>query len=159
MEIKKDSVAMHSQKKLIGGTLMNEKSNQVEAFILMNRQVLAANKQPDKNIYYNNELQLWVNQENGEPIVLQNIKSNADEKLCSDFGETIFTKTQEGADQSEVVGFSEFGETAITETREGADQSEIIGFSDFGETRFTATREGSDQTEISCLPSADFISQ
>lgn len=126
---------------------------EVEAFILINREALTPEVMPPKEIHYDDKLQIWVDQETGKSIVLQSFE-NSPKIICSDFGETTMTKTQEGADQTETIGFSDFGETAITETREGADQTEMIGFSDFGETRLTATREGADQAEIfSLLPS------
>ncbi len=154
---------------------MTERDN-VEVFILMNREVLKPEAKPGKQMRYDDNMQLWVNQQTGEPIVLEFFEGS--NRLCSEFGETDMTKTQEGADQSEalqlsefgettitrtqegadqseMLGFSEFGETVITETREGADQSEMLGFSEFGETRLTATSEGADQGEIFSLPSTD----
>jgi hypothetical protein len=122
----------------------------VEAFILKNRVSLKSENRPQKKVIYDSNLQIWVNQDTGKSIVLQSFE-NRTKKLSTDFGETTLTRTQEGADQTEVIGASEFGETLMTETREGADQSEMIGFSEFGETRFTATIEGADQAEIADL--------
>ena len=126
----------------------------VEAFILMKREALNQETGPQSGIRYDEMLQIWVNEETGKSIVLQSLEESI--KLdSSDFGETIITRTQEGADQSEVLGSSEFGETLMTETREGVDQAEIIGFTEFGETRMTATREGIDQAEIYSDPRED----
>jgi hypothetical protein len=122
----------------------------VEAFILMNRVSLKPEDRPKKQVIYDDNLQIWINQDTGKSIVLQSFE-NSMKRFCTDFGETTLTRTQEGADQTEVIGASEFGETLMTETREGADQSEMIGFSEFGETRFTATIEGVDQAEIADL--------
>lgn len=152
------------------------KRDNIEVFILMNREPLKSEAKPNKQVRYDDNLQLWVNQQTGQAIVLQSFQSSnqlisefgetgmkktqegADQPevvRLSEFGETTMTKTQEGADQTEIIGCSEFGETAITETREGADQSEMLGFSEFGETRLTATSEGADQGEIFSLPSTD----
>jgi len=128
-----------------GCQMLNE--NGIEAFVLRTREPLNAQIDRHENTQYDNRLQIWMNQETGRPLVLQSIE-NSQEKRCSDFGETIITRTLEGADQPEVIRSSEFGETLITETREGVDQAEVIGFSEFGETRMTATREGIDQAEV-----------
>jgi len=120
--------------------------NGIEAFVLRTREPLNAQTERHEMTQYDDELQIWMNRETGRPVVLQSFESSQ-EKRCSDFGETIMTRTIEGADQPEAMRASEFGETLITETREGADQAEVIGFSEFGETRMTATREGVDQAE------------
>ena len=102
---------------------MTERNN-VEVFILMNREVLKPEAKPGKQIRYDDNMQLWVNQQTGQPIVLQFFQGL--NQLCSEFGETDMTKTQEGADQPEVSPSPEFGETTITRTQEGADQSEML---------------------------------
>jgi len=122
--------------------------NRVEALILQKREIVAPDTKPNTQITYDTNLQIWVNCINRNPVVLDFMQSNKQDKLSSDFGETTGSKTSEGFDQSEVIGCSDFGETLLTETREGADQSEIIGFSDLGETTFVKAPEGSDQSEV-----------
>lgn len=118
----------------------------VEAFVLVNREQLRPEPKPSEHIYFDGKLQLWVDSKTGKPVVLRNV-GKAPDRLCSDFGETTMTKTQEGADQTEIIRCSDFGETAITETREGADQTEMVAGSDFGETTLTRSQEGTDQAE------------
>lgn len=122
--------------------------NRVEAFVLKKRETIISDIKPSGQIVYDTDLQIWVNNDNRKPVVLNSTRSRSRNALASDFGETQITRTREGADQSEMISCSDFGETLITETREGADQSEIIGCSDFGETIFTKTQEGADQSDL-----------
>ena len=136
----------------------------------MKRVLVSGNNSQNENAVYDAGLQLWVNRQTREPIVLgdfggrsrcasqfgettlKKTQEGADQSdilTCSQFGETSLTKTQEGADQSEVLCDSQFGETTLTRTQEGSDQSEVINASQFGETTLTETREGADQSEIS----------
>ena len=92
---------------------------------------------------------MWLDVASGEPLVTRRIAQREGAAVAaSEFGETIVTRTSEGADQSEgrienvengtpsshaVCGAwdagpsaSEFGETLQTESGEGHDQSERL---------------------------------
>lgn len=113
-------------------------------YILDGRKRLPPESEPSPEQYYDVERQIWADRPSGRPVV----ELMASPCSQSQFGETMLTKTHEGADQSEVAALeaSQFGETTITETREGADQREIVGvvMSQFGETTMTKSVEGAD---------------
>lgn len=125
-------------------------------FVLKGRWQLPPESGPSNDEIYDRHRQLWIDRESGEPLVrrMQNLVEP------SQLGETTITETREGADQSEVAGFtaSQFGETTVTKTREGADQFEIsvLVSSQFGETTVTATLEGADQSEVTLLHPSEF---
>lgn len=116
-------------------------------FVLRGRIEIRPASSPDPNHVYDSDLQLWVDQRSGEPLVTQFRRKPA----ATPFGETAITESGEGSDQPEVdgVGASTFGETTFTKASEGSDQPEEMLASPFGETRLTATREGADTSELS----------
>lgn len=114
-------------------------------YILLGRKELPREDSPSLDDVYDEHRQLWIDKISGLPLVsyMQN------RVQATQFGETTFTRTREGADQTEGVHRSRFGETTQTHTAEGIDQTEITGIqaSQFGETIATKTREGMDQSE------------
>lgn len=125
-------------------------TGRLEAIVLMGRERVASDSSQNDNAAYDAELQLWVNRQTRVPIVLADIGRRPTERCASQFGETTLKKTQEGADQSDMLTSSQFGETSLTKTQEGADQSEALCASEFGETTLTRTQEGADQSEVLC---------
>lgn len=124
-------------------------------YILLGRKKLPEEDPPSSENIYDESLQLWVDKNLGVPLVscMQN------HAQPSPYGETTFTRTREGADQTEVttIQASRFGETIQTNTREGIDQTEITAAqpTQMGETTMTKTREGVDQVEGGILPDFD----
>lgn len=115
-------------------------------YILLGRKELPSENPPSPDEVYDESRQLWTNKESGLPLV----SSMQNHAQTTQFGETTFTRTREGADQTEGgLHRSRFGETTQTRTVEGIDQTEITGIqaSQFGETIATKTREGMDQSE------------
>ena len=117
-------------------------------FILRGSKQLPAEATPDAQHVYDGDLQVWIETRENLPLVECLRKHNAGP---TQFGETTFTETREGADRTEVASIeaSDFGETVQTRTREGVDQTESSGLrvSQLGETTLTKTREGVDQSE------------
>ena len=117
-------------------------------FILRGRKPLPAEAAPDEQHVYDGDLQVWIETRENLPLVECLRKHNA---KPTQFGETTFTDTREGADRTESASIdaSGFGETIQTRTREGVDQTESSGLraSPLGETILTKTREGADQSE------------
>jgi hypothetical protein len=113
--------------------------------VLLGRKELPRENSPSPDEVYDESRQLWVYKNSGLPLV--SIFQNRTQ--ATPYGETTFTKTREGADQTEAVSASRFGETTQTHTVEGIDQTEVtvIKASQFGETITTRTREGTDQSE------------
>ncbi len=117
-------------------------------FVLLGRKKLPPESAPSPEHTYDDHRQLWIDKSSGEPLVSL-MKGRAQP---TQFGETTFTESREGADQSEgatTFRASQFGETTHTATRERVDQAEGVSIhaSQFGETTSTRTREGADQTE------------
>lgn len=115
-------------------------------YILLGRKELPREESPSPDDVYDEHRQLWIDKISGLALVSQ--MQNCVQETR--FGETTFTRTREGADQTEgIVRASRFGETTQTHTVEGIDQTEITGIqsSQFGETIATKTREGMDQSE------------
>jgi hypothetical protein len=94
-------------------------------FILLARKMVPAECPSSATESYDHHKQIWIDTETGEPLVCR--MRNATQP--SQFGETTFTETREGADQSEASVFSasQFGETTFTKTSEGVDATEIVG--------------------------------
>jgi hypothetical protein len=117
-------------------------------FILRGRRQLPAEAAPDARHVYDGDLQGWIETRKNLPLV-ECLRKHA--AGPTQFGETTFTETREGADRTEGASIeaSEFGETIQTRTREGVDQTESTGLhaSQLGETTLTKTREGVDQSE------------
>ena len=126
-------------------------------FILRGRKQLPVEAAPDAQHVYDTGLQVWIETRENLPLVECLRKHNAEP---TQFGETTFTETREGADRTEgasSIQASEFGETIQTRTREGVDQTESADLqaSQLGETTFTKTREGADQSEGSRTTEVD----
>jgi hypothetical protein len=126
-------------------------------FVLLGRKKLPPESAPSPEHTYDDHRQLWIDKTSGEPLVSL-MKGRAQP---TQFGETTFTESREGADQTEGITFeaSQFGETTLTKTREGADQSEgatPFRATQFGETTHTATREGVDQAEGVSIHASQF---
>jgi len=125
-------------------------------FVLRGRIRLPPEPEPSSEHLYDEKSQLWINRTSGSPLVIEMTRHHR----AFQFGETTFTETREGADQSETnsIEATTFGETTVTATREGIDQSEITLFeaSQFGETTLTKTIEGVDQSELSDVLSSQF---
>ena len=129
-------------------------------FVLLARRALPRQAPPNPEIWFDEELQLWMSPATGRPLV-SDYAAPADNS--SDLGETVMTRTREGADQTEGVRGSDLGETIVTKTQEGIDTTERAAFlplegatiptspaaSKFGETIITMTHEGRDQGERS----------
>ena len=119
-----------------------------EPLVLKERVHVGKDPAPSGSETYDPKRQLWIDEDTGEPLVLQ----LSGRVTGTRFGETTITETKEGADQSEVatIQASQFGETTMTKTHgEGADQAgETLLGSNFGETTETSTMEGSDQPDI-----------
>lgn len=123
-------------------------------YILLGRKELPRESSPSPEQVYNEDLQIWIDKNSGTPLV----SSLRNDVQTTRFGETTFTQTREGADQTEgVVRASRFGETTYTRTSEGVDQTEItaIQATRLGETIMTKTREGTDQLESGSLQEFD----
>jgi hypothetical protein len=122
-------------------------------YILLGRKELPRENSPTAEQVYDGDRQIWIDKNSGAPVVssLRNQAQN------TRFGETTFTMTREGADQTEVVQASQFGETVYTRTHEGVDQTEITAIqpTQLGETIMTKTREGTDQLESGSLQELD----
>jgi hypothetical protein len=115
-------------------------------YILLGRKELPSENSPSPDEVYDESRQLWADKESGLPLV----SSMQNHAQATQFGETTFTRTREGADQTEGgVHRSRFGETTQTHTVEGIDQTEVtaIQASQWGETIITKTREAMDQSE------------
>ena len=115
-------------------------------FILLERKQLPPESPPSEQQIYDRDRQIWINTASGMPLV----SCLHAESSPTKYGETTFTATREGVDQTEGAGLlvSQYGETSLTKTGEGADQTEsAFEASRFGETTETATREGVDQPE------------
>lgn len=115
-------------------------------YILLSRKKIPCEQAPSPDEVYDESRQLWTDKNTGLPLVsyMQNYAQT------TQFGETTFTRTREGADQTEgAIRASRFGETTQTHTVEGIDQTEVtaIQASQWGETINTKTREGMDQSE------------
>ena|SRR5688572_19856839 len=126
----------------------------VTPYILQGRKELPLEDAPSLEQVYDEYLQIWIDKSSGAPLV----SSLRNPVQATRFGETTFTRTREGADQTEtVVHASRFGETIATRTSEGVDQVEItaIEASRVGETIMTKTREGTDQLESGALQEFD----
>lgn len=152
-------------------------------FVLKGCTKLPAEPERHADHVYDRQLQVWVNQRSGLPIVVEM------QTKPSQFGETVLTATVEGVDQSEVSGLqaSQFGETRVTRSEaEGADRIDFGGLSQsafgedtrktiapepasggdfvdelmsqFGETSITKAHEGTDQPEMLSGPSDHDIS-
>jgi hypothetical protein len=148
-------------------------------YILLGRKKLAPENPPSAEEAYDEQRQIWIDRNSGEPLVsrlraggqptrfgettLTETREGADRSEnaveASNFGETIHTFTREGVDQNEGTHLqaSNLGETIHTRTREGVDQTEgnVIQASNVGETLLTKTREGADQTEGNTLQDCD----
>ena len=124
-------------------------------FILRGRRELPAESTPSAQQVYDADLQLWMDTRENLPLV----ECHLNHAEPTQFGETTFTETREGADRSEGASIeaSDFGETIQTRTREGTDQTEGSGIqaSRVGETTLTKTREGADLSEGSNAMEAD----
>jgi hypothetical protein len=120
---------------------------------LLGRRELAREGSPSPEQIYDGDRQIWIDKNSGAPLVL----SLRNQVQNTRFGETTFTMTREGADQTEVVQASQFGETTYSRTHEGIDQTEITAFqpTQLGETIMTKTREGTDQLESGSLQELD----
>ena len=124
-------------------------------FVLRERKRLPPESAPKTQHVYDADLQLWIDTEKNLPLV-ECLRTRSEP---TQFGETTFTETREGADRTEgtSVEASNFGETIQTRSREGVDQTEgsAIQASQIGETILTKTREGADQSEVSELAEFD----
>ena len=124
----------------------NTQTKNDREFILFRFKEPIPGKSEPKSVCYDNDRQIWVDKQTKQPFV-----ETFNNQKCSNYGETIITKTNEGVDQSEVLSSSDLGETISTATNEGIDQREIVNqdsSTDFGETIITRTSEGVDQREI-----------
>lgn len=122
-------------------------------FILETRKKLPPEPAASSEEKYDRQRQIWIDRKSQEPLVCR-IHSGI---KASNYGETLLTKTLEGADTTETSAWdvSSYAETIKTATREGADQPDrAIIASSYGETVETRTREGADQTEISSIADA-----
>jgi hypothetical protein len=118
-------------------------------FVALHWTPLPPSAVPGPQQRYDGGRQLWVDVASGEPLVSRRIAQRESTAIAaSEFGETILTRTSEGADQSEGrvenvdggtpsslavrgpwpagLAASEFGETLQTESGEGHDQSERL---------------------------------
>jgi hypothetical protein len=125
-------------------------------YILLGRKRLPLESPPSSAEHlYDEQQQLWIDKMSGLPLVSVLRRQTQ----ATQFGETSFTETREGADQPEgtVIQATQYGETTLTKTREGSDQMEGTGVltTQFGETILTRSREGADQTEGSPLQGLD----
>ena len=95
-------------------------------YILLGCKELPPESAPSPDHVYDDHRQLWIEKKSGMPLVLCK-RAHAQR---TQFGETTFTETREGVDQTEgnAVQASRFGETTLTKTQEGADQSEGATF-------------------------------
>jgi len=136
-------------------------------FVLRDRRPLPDEIQPNEDVRFDNERQLWINTVSGRPLVLEFSSSQANQgPRASQFGETTITRTRESVDQSEITQASAFGETVVTRAQEGIDPIEqppprrsetsledvawdrsVLERTKSGETTITATHEGIDQVE------------
>ena len=119
-------------------------------YILRGRKKLPPESAPAPEQVYDEDRQIWIDVKSGKPRV----SCMGERAQPTQFGETTFTETREGADRTEgAAQASDFGETVQTRTREGIDQTEgnTIQATQLGETTMTKTREGTDQTEGSAL--------
>jgi hypothetical protein len=123
-------------------------------YILLGRKKLPNENSPSSlQQVYDEHRQIWIDTTLGAPLVscLQN------HIQPTRFGETTFTRTQEGTDQTEgTVQASRFGETVHTKTREGIDQTEItaIEATQLCDT-MTRIQEGADRLEGQSLEEFD----
>jgi hypothetical protein len=118
-------------------------------FVARYRTRLPPSAAPSPQQKYDGARQLWLDVASGEPLVTHRIAQRSGAAVAaSEFGETLLTKTSEGADQAEgrveaaasqmaswhctgpsvagALAASEFGETLQTESGEGQDQSERL---------------------------------
>ena len=72
----------------------------MKPFILKAAKKIPSEKSPTSGCIYDPEQQLWIEHETGIPLVLSNFPNTS-----TRFGETLFTETREGADQSEITSF------------------------------------------------------
>ena len=116
-------------------------------FILRGRKQLPTESAPEAEHIYDTTLQVWIDRRQSRPLV-ECIRNHVE---STQFGETTFTETREGADRTEGASIeaSSFGETIQPQTREGVDRTEgsCILASQLGETVLTMSREGVDQSE------------
>jgi hypothetical protein len=124
-------------------------------YILQGGKKLPPESRPAPEHVYDHGRQLWIDRNSGIPLVSSMRSTKAQQ---TQFGETTFTETREGADRTESASIqaSEFGETIHTRSREGVDQAEenILESSRFGETTMSKTREGAD-VEVANLQECD----
>lgn len=126
----------------------------ITPFILLERKQLPPESPPSEQHVYDQNQQIWVDTLSGMPLV-SCLQAHSEP---TKYGETTFTETREGVDQTEGAGYlsSRFGETTMTKTGESADQESTFEASRFGETTHTVTREGVDQTEGAALLGSQF---
>jgi hypothetical protein len=131
-----------------------EEAKALTLYILLGRKKLPPESTPSPEHVYDDDRQLWIDSNSGEPLV-SCMRTRAQP---TQFGETTLTETREGADRPEgAVQACEFGETILTRTREGVDQAEgsALQASQYGETTMTKTGEGADQIEGATLQECD----
>ena len=123
-------------------------------FILKGATEIPPEPAPPPEHVYDPQLQLWIDNRTGVPLVISSVGANA-----TRYGETTVTETREGVDQPETNSIlaSRFGETTITKTKEGTDQSELAALAPIGldETTTAATVEGADNPEIASAQQVD----
>ena len=121
-------------------------------YVLLGCKELPLENGPSPDDIYDENRQIWIDKRSGLPLI-SCLQQSA---RGTPYGETTFTRTGEGTDQTEGIYASRFGETTQTHTIEGIDQTEVttIQASQFGETITTKTREGTDQSEGITRPNA-----
>ncbi|MDE0365579.1 MAG: hypothetical protein OXP09_08390 [Gammaproteobacteria bacterium] len=101
---------------------------------------------------YDPSQQLSIDRKTGNPIV-----TTLKDEVATNFGETVYTATREGADQTEIATQGSSHRSATpkapekAEIRSLAEQSQLK--TDYGETALTKTIEGVDCTEIASADS------
>lgn len=112
-------------------------------FVLRGRQQLPRGARPLPDHQYDSDLQLWIDQKSGKPVVLGLARDGVTGSAAA---ETEANNSEEGVGDPKRLGQSQFGETSFTKTLEGADTAEGIRMTPYGETIKTQVlAEGIDQ--------------
>jgi hypothetical protein len=116
-------------------------------FVARHRTALPPNAAPGPKQKYDGARQLWMDVASGKPLVTHHIAHRRGAAVAaSEFGETILTRTSEGADQVEGRGDGVDSQIASSHRR-GFPSAGALAVSEFGETLQTESGEGQDQSE------------
>ena len=123
-------------------------------FILRGAIALPPTAKPPIEHVYDPVLQLWLDNRTGTPVVAAEAATAA-----TRYGETVFTATREGADQTESASVhapmahrparARASETALGPEAQSTMQTR------FGETLMTETGESADMSETASVPTHD----